>query len=134
MNPHLKWSYCTHVTSKALFTYQWSCGVSKVHSCRLTCMKTLPIITSSSSLNTVLKITVTRSSFACTYLQQLIKLVSYWVSCRMSQVLAAHRCKPFSSYNPYFLLILKLWYSLKTLRTLSNLHVRGIFERDRIFS
>ena len=35
-----------------------------------TCMKTLPMMTSSSSLNTVLKITVTRSAFAPTYLHE----------------------------------------------------------------
>lgn len=39
-----------------------------VFNCLLTCMKTLPMMTSSSSLNTVLKTTVTLSFLASTYL------------------------------------------------------------------
>lgn len=38
--------------------------------CLLTCMKTLPMMTSSSSLNTVLKTTVTLSFLASTYLKK----------------------------------------------------------------
>jgi hypothetical protein len=46
----------------------------------VTCMNTFPMITSSSSLNTVLKITVTRSAFAPTYLQFAIEKLAQMFS------------------------------------------------------